>query len=184
MKKNVLIIGDRRDLTSKEVSDWASYYCKSLNYNFRCIDSETDTVNFSRIEIIETKIKRYITFNNEKTEIELSDISGMYFRKGRLLYTNFTYLRKNSGELTNIKFRLGNYFMAYEDNVKSFFLNSIYEQNVIGKDNGSFINKIWVLKEANELGLRIPNTIFSTTKIQLLDFHSKQKSIMKLFKVV
>ncbi len=168
LKKSVIIIGDRRDITSKEVSDWTSFFCKNLNYNFKFIDSEKDTINFSRIEIIDTKIKRYITFNNEDTEIELSRIKGVYFRKGRLLYTNFTYLRRNAGDLLDIKSRLENYFMAYEKNIKSFLLNSIYEQNVIGKDNGSFINKIWVLKEANGLGLITPNTMFCTTKIQLL----------------
>ena len=179
-EKIVLVVTDGRDYSVKEVSEWLLYY--SVQKNFRIV---VLNVTESRLEIKNGSIGSTsdVTFGISDTHLEfqLSDIIGIFFRQAALRISGHTGVSSNSGSATDIKARLYNYLMAYESNIRWFILNFFSEKNIIGYDSGSFINKLDVLRAAAEIGLKIPNTLLTSSKSELMDFyhHSKKEVILK-----
>lgn len=172
-EKIVLVVTDGRDYSIKEVSEWLLYY--SIEKEFQLI---VLNVSENKLEVKKGIIndKTDLTFGISSTNIEfkLSNIVGIFFRQASLKIDGHTGVASNSGKSSDIRSRFYNYLMAYEANIRWFILNSFSEKNIIGYDSGSFINKLEVLKAAGETGLKIPPTILTSDRNDLLDFYRNQ----------
>ncbi|MCC7454916.1 MAG: hypothetical protein IT222_12170 [Crocinitomix sp.] len=168
-KKIVLIVTNGKDYSIKAVSEWLLFYCQKLSFQLVIFDTSKDKLRIIRGEI-STKSNLKFGFSNQPIEFELKDIHAVLFRQARLEIDQHTGLSSNRGQPTNVTARIYNYLMAYELTLRWFLLNCLGELNIIGYDSGSVINKLEVLKIANKVGLKNPETMLVSKKTDLIEF--------------
>ena len=177
-EKVVLVVSNDGDYSAKLVSDWVSFYCSSIACKVVCFNTSKDTINLNEVVINNKRITYVLNINDGYCEFHSNQITSIFFRNGLLNLTNSTGARSNRGMASDVSSRLNNYFMAYEKNVKGLVLNCFDNANKIGRDNGSFINKIFVLEVAQKNGLNVPSTLLTSKKKQLKAFLRQHKSII------
>lgn len=173
-EKVVLVVTDGRDYSIKEISEWLLYYTTQLKFQLIVLNVSDNDLEIKKGNI---NAKTDLTFGISNTDIEfkLSAVIGILFRQAALRIYGHTGVISNSGTSTDIRSRVYNYLMAHEANIRWLLLNLFSEKNIIGFDSGSFINKLDVLRIAAETGLKIPPTILTSDKADLLDFYHRQK---------
>jgi ATP-GRASP peptide maturase of grasp-with-spasm system len=157
----ILIIGSKYDITTSNVVGW-------LNKN-KAIHYVLNTEEFSSLNSF--IINDYNT-NISIDKINFSNVNIVWHRRGRL--------RHMPNELNS----LGNYssYLKKEEDalIKSIELYLKDSVEYIGSYLKEIENyKIFNLIKAKEVGLKIPDTLVTTSKIELSDFLNKNISISK-----
>jgi len=158
----VLIISEKRDITTNYVVDWLLFY-KS---KFKRLNTE----NFNTLNsfLINSQGVDHIL-----NGIDNKEISCIWHRRGRLRFYN-GLLYENNNNL--------NTYLRKEEEI---LVKSIERyENADKKDYiGSYVselenNKLNVLIEARKNGLKIPETLVTSSKKELLNFYKKHSSII------
>lgn len=168
-KKNILVVTDGKDYSMKEVSEWLLFYSKKYSYRLIVLDTTKDKLKLVSGDI-NANTDLTLSIVNQGIEFKLKSIRSVFIRQTRIIIDSHQEIQSNRGAPTNISSRLYNYLMAYEITLRWFLLNCLSEINIIGYDAGSTINKLEVLKMADQVGLSIPSSILTTKKTDLYDF--------------
>lgn len=161
----VLIVTNENDVSTFKVVDWLTAQKKTYKLVHHKSGIFIDKIKLSS-ENSTLKLKHY------------SDISSFWFRKGDLIID----IQKVKIPLQlESKEKLISQ-INYELKVLSQFLNKYILgkcQNIIGNmELTENINKLDILKSALEVGLRIPDTIITSSKQELIKFKNKYKDII------
>lgn len=162
----IVIISSDSDQSTCDVINWLKYY----NEDYILI-TEND-----KLEIIEIYPSGNYKFKVFDKVFEYFDIKSVWYRRDRL----------------NLKTELINNFSEDNDISNMFKTHSLFEKNVITdfinylflrKKNInnyllSSVNKLLVLAKAESVGLKIPDTLVTGCKKQLLEFKRAHKSLI------
>ncbi|WP_394758302.1 grasp-with-spasm system ATP-grasp peptide maturase [Flavobacterium sp.] len=161
----VLIISDKDDLSTHEVIDWLRYY----KIPFLRISKE-DNIIFNKIFLgnNETDIDFYINQNLYK----LTDFKAFWYRRG---HYNF-FLKELEGNTSIIK--QANAHLRTELKELADYFRSYVAERSINKYDDIYFNKLKTLKIAANLGIRIPESIITNEKKELLNFLKRKKNII------
>jgi len=173
----VLVVTDGRDYSIKEVSEWLLFYSMKENFQIIVLDVSRNGLVLKN-GIISDDSDLLMGISDTDIEFNLNSLIGIFFRQTSLRIVFHSGVTSNSGASTDIKSRVHNYLMAYEANIRYFILNCFSEKNIIGYDSGSFINKLDVLKAANEVGINTPATMLIGNKKDLQAFHAEHTEII------
>lgn len=177
----VLIMSREMDITTSDVIGWLLYYeipFIRINKNTKVtvqsfsINNREDDIDFTLV--IENP-------NYEPQSIKSSEITGFWYRRGKL-QMEYPTIDENTLEDEDYKAfakRL-NYYLDLESKTVT---NSIYSHLTRRKSINSFLareaNKVDYLIIAKAVGLEIPNTLISNNKEGLRTFLREQPSISK-----
>jgi ATP-GRASP peptide maturase of grasp-with-spasm system len=160
-KNTILIASSESDQSTSAVMDWLLYYNSNvIRLNGR-IDMSIESINFRDSKInFKFRINDYL--------FDLNDIKAFWFRRG---YFNFTekYIHDDSfKEYLNVEYTSASKFAIklLESKCKISFIHN--------KD----INKCIQLELAQKLGLKIPETLITTRKSELISFFLKEESLI------
>jgi len=172
LKKNIIIVSQSSDYATKYVLDWLI----SKNIDFVYIDSNKDHVEIEQIIFRKKNPEFSIKVNGKRMFRNPKNVT--FFRKGLLKLNDLSLIEVNRNKLTDVYSNLGNFIFAYESTkieLMNLFFNN---ENTIGFNNGSRINKVTVLFKAKEFNLSIPETIITTSKNELTKFLKKNGEII------
>ncbi|ETN96131.1 grasp-with-spasm system ATP-grasp peptide maturase [Zhouia amylolytica] len=170
-KINVLVVSEEGDNTTDTVLKWIKYY----GGNFLRLN------NTSKLYLDHVHLGNEgedVTFYYEEKAYRLSDFTAYWYRRGRL---NFTYPKtpefqnqKLQKEVSNSLDReytyINNYIYNYFEKKKDIpTIGSIYDNQT---------NKVTNLLKARNVGLKIPETIITSSKEHLLEFKNKTQKVL------
>lgn len=161
----VLIISSEDDQSTNDVIDWLRYF--KIKY-----------IRISHLDIINYK---NLIVNNNEFDVELL-INGLSYK---LTEFNFFWYRRSFLNLQLKELEI-NSPVSYE--LKKHIYNEAQEihrivkryieSRSINKHNDIFINKLEVLKKAAEIGIKIPKTIVTNNKEELIRFLNENKNVI------
>ncbi len=157
----VLILTSKKDQSTNNVIKWLIFYKqKYIRINIE------DTIYISEIVISNINIDFSIKVNNHF--FLYSEIKSIWFWKG-----NFN-IEKNNIEISDdfpYKKQMVR-SLAQDRNILLQFINNCFlAKKSLGNIFQSDINKLDVLNYATQIGLKIPNTLITTKKANLIEFH-------------
>ncbi|MFO0322316.1 MAG: hypothetical protein ACK504_07810 [Bacteroidota bacterium] len=155
----ILILSTAYDHSTSSVIEWLIY----LNKNFVRLNFEnTIEIKYSS----KNGHKEEITLYNNHVKFTLDDITSYWYRRG-----DFSISYKNLTKVSQIS-KVINEFNYSEVNAIKNFLH-IYlrkHKKKINDYNDIFLNKIYVLEQAKKIGLKVPTTIISSKKSDVVHF--------------
>ncbi|MFA8299547.1 MAG: grasp-with-spasm system ATP-grasp peptide maturase [Hyphomicrobiales bacterium] len=166
----ILIITIGSDHSTNDVIDWLK---KKKAKNIIRINEKDKIENLS-IELNSSSTNIYIKIKDQK--LLLSNISSIWSRKGRISIDN--HITK---VITNDNIRTELYkHLHYEEEttLRNFLIHQLESKKQLGSHHHSNANKLISLLYAQEVGLKIPNTIVSTLKNELIGFDQQHDSII------
>ena len=167
----ILVVSDNDDKSTNEVIDWLIYY----NANFiRINDADSIKLNALTLED-KTEI---ISFNVFNDNVNLSDISCAWFRRGGLTFdfgtSNISFQKHNlSKDLKEFLFNQINYENFFLKHFLSFYTFNRPNINHILHPEG---NKLINLLVAKSFEIQIPKTKIISNKLELIDFYDNNKN--------
>jgi len=169
----VLMIFEDGDISSFMVADWIEYFNKACIL----INGNNSDVNI-----------KYILSTNDANEIEieidkklivnLNNIKAYYWRRGMLenkIRCNEVTTKINNKEIEK-KFN----YHFFDNNKKNIeYLDYCLEgKHSFGSKHNQDINKIFALDCAKKSGLKIPDTLITNSKEQLVNFFNKNTRVI------
>ncbi|MEX0597916.1 MAG: grasp-with-spasm system ATP-grasp peptide maturase [Candidatus Paceibacterota bacterium] len=163
---SVLILGETTDSITDTAVAWLNYYgCDYVRIN---------TPDFRVLNVFIKNEKLKIEFTDGECKYILDDFNQVWCRRGsieiKLPNINKFNIR------TSFKPKIHQHLNNEANTLKDFISNRLQEMNSINSPNKYNLNKLEVLKEARELGLRIPDTYISE---QIKKTHIKENLITK-----
>lgn len=161
----VLILTTEKELLTQNVISWLLYY----NIEFkRYNDGE---VTNPEINISNDNIKLNFIDQNE---CSLHSLTKYWYRRGYLNFTNNFLLGNNNtiNEINNHKIDNNNDIINY--------IHYYLQTNVssVNSFNENSLNKLTELTHAQKIGIKIPDTLITTSKNSVLSFLNKHKKII------
>jgi ATP-GRASP peptide maturase of grasp-with-spasm system len=166
----ILIVSTEYDYSTNDVIDWLLYYKRDCLR----INSE-DCIYVLNTRFISDKVD--FDFSFKDSVISLSDIKSFWYRRGRI---NINSLNVENRILDKdlLKDILSHMYNEEEKTLHDFLISQLETKNSLGSYFGANANKLTSLYIAQKVGLKIPNTIISSTKKDLLNFYDKNNSII------
>lgn len=163
----ILIVSDDSEHSTDRVIDWLIYFGSeflrvSLNDKI-----DINSINISNegpsdcSMVIESKI------TDTCKVIDISKIKSFWFRRSNLEITNYA----NSGFDESVNFII-NYLARETFTIKDYIHNKLKDRNHINSLKDIFTNKLNNLELAKKNGLVIPDTLITSSKLELLKFYN------------
>jgi len=165
----ILILSNEDEFTTDEVIEWLLY----LRKPFLRI-SANDTIEIMEISL-KNKVIDFILKINGSSIIKFSEISSFWYRRS---FININFTKLESNEINNQV----NEFLQNEILVITRFLHimlSDVNKKSIGHFKHNFTNKLENLLIAQKCGLKIPDTIITSNRINLSNFKNNESLITK-----
>lgn len=150
----ILILSNNSDISTNEVIDWLIHYnCPFIRIN------ETDVVRVKQIDIDQSNLKIILTINHKK-EIDLSQITSYWYRRG---FFNLNLHQKDISIFSKINPKLDNYNLnfhrqEYESLIDFLHLYLKSKKHISTYYDDGRINKLYALRCASLAGLKVPRT--------------------------
>jgi len=132
-------------------------------------------VNLDQIRINISEGQTELLFDNGR-KIDLNKVSGYWFRRGGFVFNN----QKISSSIATESLRLEVESIQKRElkTMYGFLYSQLDKVKSIGSYSTAGVNKLEVLNYAQEVGLKIPETLITSKKTELLDFQKKNKEII------
>ena len=178
----ILILSNNDDLSTDEIIDWLIF--KGEEY-FRI--NGGDYVTLDKLTIDSDGAQTIIKCRN--TQINLKDLKSFWYRRGEIRIAHSPDLAKQlnsinlkkldeNSELSGCGF--SEFFRGELDSIEAYLALSLNNEN--HKSVGNFYNnytiKIQNLQIAVSFGLSVPNTIITSSKVEVVKFKTEQKRIV------
>ncbi len=151
----ILIFSVRNDFTTNEVCKWLDFY----NQKYKVIYSDF-FINFSEI----WNLKKFNDFFESTFKVKISDVKVFWCRKWEV-----NSLLENSSCDSILEYQLRAKSIKEINILFDFFFNSLPKDKVINNFFDEKNSKLHQLKFANEVGLKIPQTIIVNSKKHISD---------------
>jgi ATP-GRASP peptide maturase of grasp-with-spasm system len=166
----ILIVSESDDGNTDKVIDWL------LSMKINCIRINTvDFIDNIELELHNDKKNKLILWVRNK-KINIDELTGFYFRKGFIAAPRFESELKHNSELHT---SINEHLLSEWSTLEEFVVRELYKMNnTLGSYTNGDINKLYALECAKKVGLSIPNTIVTTRRKSLENFHSEYKDII------
>lgn len=155
----ILILSAPDDHSTSSVIDWLIFMEKKfLRISFN------DEVQFKKVLITNNCFDCILLINN-LIEIKVSEIQRFWYRR-----SNFNLFIRKLKEDVFLKFPVDNHLRQEATIVLELFIEVIKKKS-LNIPNDNYINKLNVLKKASEIGLKVPNTLVTSDKKEVIDFY-------------
>jgi ATP-GRASP peptide maturase of grasp-with-spasm system len=163
----ILIFSHNDDVSTLEVLFWLTFY--KVTY-----------LRFNKKSEVCTKVELKLNNNIQNESIHIGNITlnvdnikSVWYRAGILEY-KFFFPNHHGNVNLNRRQESENYLHLRSITVQEYFDSLFHTKaiKVLGANALGRFNKIIALKSAQSVGLKIPNTIITTSKIELMDFYS------------
>lgn len=165
----VLILTKRGEQSVTEVSLWLQHY----NMPYTRINVEEIDPAAGVFQISDQNIAYEIIYNNAK--IQLHEITSVWFWHGIL--QTFPSNKLEIGK-AQINAALNKYSRKEYNSFLEGFYYLLENKKSLGKFHTYQINKIESLRIASLLGLKVPNTLITSSKVQLKSFHKNNNRVV------
>lgn len=157
----ILILCDE-PINANEIIDWIKYYSNCEVYR---LSYENEVYFLDYVEMIENEIK--IVFSTESGKIiDLNNIQSIFIKQSAFMPANLFQTIKNCNNKSIIE--------NINDNSRSLLtyvtgqLNNVKKIGNLVRQN---VNKLAVMKIASNIGLKVPKTLITGKKENLLEFY-------------
>ena len=169
-KRKILFIANSNNEPAKLIKQWLVHY----NADFVSVDSNKELFNIVSFEL-NTESFKFIIGNKTYNSSEFDKV---YFHVGALRTDKRLGVRVNRGKFSDVNNAFGYYLTGYEKTIWELNNIAFGQKNTIGKDNGGRVNKIEMLTKALEVGFKIPETLLTTKKSELIGFKNRHGNII------
>jgi len=169
----VLIIYEDGDLSSLIVADWIEHF------NKKCILINDNNSDVSIKYILSTNNNSEIEFEiDNQLIVNLNEIAAYYWRRGML--EKKINLNEITTKINNTKIENTLNYHFLDNNKKNLeYMDYCLEgKHSVGSKHNQDINKMYALDCAKRSGLKIPDTLITNSKKQLVDFFNKNRRII------
>lgn len=150
----ILIISIDEDISTQKVCKWLKYY----NQSYVLITETNRISNLKTKDFFNSDVE--IIVNNRK--INLKEIKSVWYRRGRFSYMDYEFYTDNTILLESL---------SQEWNViNDYLINFLNQDQYFNRKP----NKLIVLNEAKLIGLKVPLSILTYDKNDLLNFKGKR----------
>ncbi len=165
----VLLFTHKWDMSTKKIAEWLDYY----DEDFFCLQKGVDFIEISSFSI--QHVENCVLNISNKVSVPLKDIKSVFFRGGHIRPKRYV-----DNILTPVSFEehLRSFLHAYsvaQIELISKFLSSRF---TIGNNGMGRYNKINALMEASNVGLKVPDSIITVSKEELMYFRKKHGRII------
>ena len=161
----VLILSNTDDHATNDVIDWIRYY----KISFVRI-SVNDLIRYHKVVLNNNEFDIVFSINN--VLYKLSDFKAFWYRRSH--YNIFYNKIFGKGNLAN---KINSHLELETNEIHKLFMSYIEERS-INKYADNFTNKLKNLKTASSLGIKIPDTIITDNKQEVLDFLKIHKTVI------
>ena len=165
VSKMILIISEESDQSSNYVIDWLL----KNKIDFYRINPE-DYLNGLYIEMNDFSISVCVKFGD--ININLNDVSAYWYRRG-IIKPDFSIKKDINPNITE---KLNEHLHHECKTIEQFIVHTLADKHYLGDYFQRNANKLISLKIAQECGLKIPKTIVSNNKSDMLSFFEKNNS--------
>ena len=161
----VLILSSLDDQSTNDVIDWLRYYeCDYLRI------SDRDQISYQGVVLNNNSFD--VLFNINETSYKLSDFTSFWYRRShyKLLVDTITEQSELDQQI--------NAHLTKETNEIHRFVKSYIATRSINKYADIYSNKLEVLWKASQLNLRIPSSIITTKKSELIAFSQQHQEVI------
>jgi ATP-GRASP peptide maturase of grasp-with-spasm system len=164
----ILLISEDTDISTNRVIDWISYMGSEY---IRINQSDVNQFNFI---LLSDKINNECSLKINGSEVLLSNIKAVWFRRGSLIFEKH-FCKSTTSQIINdqISLKLVPEIKYTTKGIVKYLL----EKKCLGNNNYSS-NKMEVLQIAQKVGLLIPETIITNNKATVKSFIIKHKRII------
>ncbi len=166
----ILVFGKDNDPSIRRVLTWLDYYGEA----FVC--SGSDVLSIEQVSIHASSSDFVISVGQHK--FLASELKAVWYRSNWIAVKDFFFKPEafvpQRTPAQSIDTFLSNYWYAHEDLIEKI-LDSV---RTLGKNREGRFSKLYALHEATKLGLDVPDTLYSTSKIELMDFYERHKTII------
>ena len=172
--KKILIVSDEADNSTNEVIDWINYFDKPfIRIN------ETDEIKLIDLTLIGKNVDFTLKIGSTNTTFKLSEIGSYWYRRGDI---NLSKPFKNiAKELPNsLGLKIEGYY-EWEHRFLYQFIHRILVEYVpisLNSKFDNFTNKLYNLWVAPKNGLSVPETLISTSQVQIEKFIRKNEAVI------
>jgi len=170
----ILVISQKDDHNTSEVIQWLLYYkARFIRIN------RGDRLTLRRVSISGEQGCHFVLLSNEHGEINLGDISTVWYRRGEI---QFHLPKLKFIKNTDLRRQVFQYLKNESKILEDYLQNLLYAIPHIGTYELRSVNKLFVLDEARKLGIEIPDTSIVSDK-KFLDNSGKliTKCISEVF---
>lgn len=161
----ILIFSSKEDYSTNEVIKWLKYY----NQPFLRLNS----IDIYKLEHRITLSNNEFKFRISGTEYNINDFSAIWYRRGGFYYSLPKNL-SNNGESVTIKKHIANENISLIEYLK----NQFDKKPKLGSLRNYTLNKLNSLEIAKQIGLKIPDTLITTRKSDLVSFLYKHNELI------
>jgi len=169
-----LILSSETDITTNHVIEWLI----KLNHDFVRIN-QNDKITFEKILLKNNKyeiILKIIFANNNKTQkIKINKIKGYWYRRDLFNIENF-YLKNDNHE--DFIFNINKYKNRENESILGFLHYYLNRINHINSFNDNNFNKLINLMIAGETKIKIPQTLITNNKKEVIKFKKQVGGII------
>lgn len=158
--ENIFIQSDSFDTSTDDVMSWINFLTP-----FRKIKPLLDNTNIENIEILISNEESFVNFDGCK----ITNDSPYWYRRGQ-------YFLKSSN-IADSDFIVRGISMEYIDPIISF-VQCFNSKNGINKFSDNNIEKLKILQDCTEIGLKIPETLITSNIEGVQDFLKKHDKII------
>ena len=161
----ILIISENTDLSTCKVIDWLVYF----QIDWKRIN-EGDILNLAIS--FDANRKSDVCLKTKKGDVSLSMVSKVWYRRGNLHYAIDQAFFPKNNEIRN--------HINYEWDTIRNYINSLFNElpSIGNTAIADDLNKIKLLEYAANSGLKIPDTIITGCKQELIRFRQKHKRVV------
>jgi len=168
--KKILIVSKSNDAVVKSICHWV------LNFDLDLVKLNYDT---DLLAIVSTNIDHSnFIFKINDVEYKYKEFKYIYFHHGAVQLKDCYGFNSSSFDVVDFKSSFSYYRTAYEYSLKETFQNLFHQNNTIGKNQGGVINKIKMLNFAQNSGMKIPETLITSKKNDVVNFIDIHKRII------
>jgi hypothetical protein len=154
----LLILSSEHDQSTFDIVDWLLFY----KAPYILINEAEVKINEIRIPENDIILEAKNNINNETFQFNVNDLTGFWYRRGRIRLCHLIEQSQNEIVLKLNKF-IENELISLE----TYLYNHLEKLHGFGRFRDNFINKLLQLEEAHKSGFKIPNTHIVTKLSQL-----------------
>lgn len=164
----ILILSEEHEKSTDQTIEWLNYW----GINFVRINQGLDVLD--KLEIRNNQI--CLILNNGNQMVNLNAITSIWFRRGYLYFKkNF-----NSQKINHPKaaYQINKHLKDEINTLRNFIYQKLKSKPSLNHPNVYNMNKLIALDKAIEAGFKVPNTIVSNKKGDVIEFQDKEGSLI------
>lgn len=161
----ILILSECHDQSTNNVIEWLIYKNKPF-----------ERINYKSIVIptirLENSVQKVFLRNNKTYDLEM--FRTFWYRRGNISLANSRFKSRKS----KLKSNLNKFYSEEVTKINDFIHHVLLSKNFLNKYEDININKLVALNEARKLKLKIPQTLVTSTKAEVIKFIEAHSSII------